>query len=457
MSAATTAAVPMRVAAGVWLRRAAPITLLLLVTLGLGLAGQGAARPVFVFGAAVVAWDLLRFGASAHFSASFVLFCVAPFLRRVVDVSAGYDPSGIMIAGPLVALLVVAPRVIARLSDGRRLDPALWPFIVAAACLLYAIVLTMVQGDLAQALSGALKWGAPLTYGFWLHGEAGRDPSLVRAAARVSMILAPALGVYGLLQYVDPPVWDRFWMVNTSIASIGRPEPYQVRVFSMMDAPAGYATFTAAALLLLGFGRSRRALVLAAAPSMLGLMLSMYRAAWTALALGLLLGLCHGRTVRRAAILLGAVALLAAAIVLLTPAGSAGSDASGPERLAGYAELVDADGGTLWGNGFGSTDVMRAGASAQDGQFVVTWFLMGLIVGIIEVSALLWVAFLGLRGAWRNDTLEGVAVAGIIAGMVVQLPLAVVSASEIGFLFWSFAAIGAALPSSLRNGHSRLR
>ena len=467
MSAATTTAVSMRVAAGVWLRRAAPITLLLLVTLGLGLAGQGAARPVFVFGAAVVAWDLLRFGASAHFSASLVLFCVAPFLRRVVDVSAGYDPSGIMISGPLLALLVVAPRVIARLSDGRRLDPALWPFIVAAACLLYAMVLTMVQGDLPAAVSGALRWGAPLTYGFWLYGEAGRDPLLVRAAARVSMILAPALGVYGLLQYVDPPVWDRFWMVNTSIASIGQPEPYQVRVFSMMSAPAGYATFTAAALLLLGFGRSRWALVLAAAPSMLGLMLSMYRAAWTALALGLLLGLCHGRTVRRAAILLGAVALLAAAIVLLTPAGEAGgersspygstaSDASGQERLAGYAELLDADGGTLWGNGFGSTDVMRAGASAQDGQLLVTWFLMGLIVGIIEVSALLWIAFLGIRGAWRNDTLEGVAVAGIIAGMLVQSPLAAVSAGEIGFLFWSFAAIGAALPSSLRNAHSRL-
>lgn len=450
-----------------WLRRAVPITLLLIVTLGLGFSGQSIARPIFVLGAALVAWDLLRFGASAHFSASLVLFCVAPFLRRVVDVSAGYDPSGIMISGPLLGLIVVGPRVAARLSDGRRLDQALWPFIAAAACILYAMILTMVQGDLTQAASGALKWGAPLIYGFWLYGEAGKDPGLVGKAARLSMILAPLLGLYGFLQYLDPPVWDRFWMTYTSIASIGQPEPYKVRVFSMMNAPAGYATFTAAALLLFGFGRARLSLLLAAGPSVLGLMLSMYRTAWIALAIGLLFGLFHKRTVRRATMLLVAVPVLAAAVILFTPAGdalserletfgSASSDASGQERLGEYADLLNTDGGTLWGNGFGSTDVLQAGAVAQDGQLVVTWFSMGLVVGIINVAALLWVAFLGIRGAWRNDTLEGVAVAGIIAGMVVQLPLAVIAASEIGFLFWSFAAIGAALPSPVRSDRPRL-
>lgn len=443
--------------AGLWLRRGGPLGLLLVLTLLLGFAGQGVARPVFILGSVAVMWDLLKAGASAHYPASMVLFCLAPFLRRVVDASAGYDPSGIMISGPLLGLMVVLPRLLIRFSDGRRLDQALWPFIAAGACVLYATVLTMVGGNLTQAASGALKWIAPIVYGIWLYGEAGREPGLIRAASRTAMILAPALGLYGFLQYVDPPAWDRFWMTYTSIASIGQPEPFMVRVFSTLNAPAGYATFTAAALLLFGFGRARWSLIVAAAPSVLGLMLSMYRTAWIALAIGVLFGLFHRRTMRRAAVLLVAVPVLGAAVVLFSPAGDALSerlgtfgavsdDASGQERLGEYAELLNTDNGTLIGNGFGSTDVMQAGALAQDGQFVVSWYSMGLVVGIVSVAALFWVAALAILGAWRSDTLEGIAVAGIVAGMVAQMPLAVISASEIGFLFWSLAAIGASLP-----------
>ena len=46
-------------------------------------------------------------------------------------------------------------------------------------------------------------------------------------------------GLYGFLQYLDPPIWDRYWMAYTTIASIGQPEPYMVRVFSTLNAPAG--------------------------------------------------------------------------------------------------------------------------------------------------------------------------------------------------------------------------
>ena len=108
-----------------WVRRMAPLAALVVVTVLLGRAGLGVARPVFVLGSVVVAWDLLGFGAGAHLSGSTVLFCLAPLLRRIVDVSVGYDPSGLMISGPLLGLVVVAPLVARRLAGGRRLDPAL--------------------------------------------------------------------------------------------------------------------------------------------------------------------------------------------------------------------------------------------------------------------------------------------------------------------------------------------
>ncbi len=89
-------------------RRYGPLLLLLAVTAGLGLAGQAAARPVFIAGCVLVSWDLLRAGASAHLAGCLTLFCLAPFLRRVVDLHAGYEVSGLMISGPLLAVLVPA-------------------------------------------------------------------------------------------------------------------------------------------------------------------------------------------------------------------------------------------------------------------------------------------------------------------------------------------------------------
>ncbi len=437
------------------LRRYGPMILLVAVTYMLGAAGQSIARPVFILGCAVVSWDLLRFGAPAHIAGCFTLFCLAPFLRRLVDVYAGYEPSGLMISGPLLAIALPAPRLLATLASGRPLDPALRPFLLAFGCVLYGVLLTIVGGGMTEAASNAVKWFAPLLYGMWIYGEAKREEDMLGPLTRMAMILMPLLGVYGLLQYVDPPAWDRYWMINTTIASIGQPEPYMVRVFSTMNAPAGYATFTAAALLLFGFRKARLSLLLAAAPSTLGLMLTMYRTAWIGLAAGIVLGVFNSRTRGRAVILLLAVPIIGAAVVVMTPAGDAlqqrlqtfgsvSDDSSGQERLGEYATLLNADGGTLIGHGFSNTDVMQAGAQALDGQFIACWSAMGLVGGMLCVLSVLWAGGQAMRAAWRSDSLSGLAVTGILAGLLAQIPLAVISSSEIGFLFWALAGIGAA-------------
>ena len=439
-------------------RRYGPLVALILVTAGLGAAGLSVARPIFIVGCVLVAWDAMRFGAATNFAVCFVMFCLAPFLRRLVDVHAGYEASGLMISGPLLAIMVPAPWLLISLTGGRTVDAALRPFFIVCACGFYGTVLTIIGGDLTQAVSGAVKWLGPPIYGMWLYGKAQHEDRLTETVALVSVVLLPILGLYGFWQYVDPPIWDRFWMTYTVIASIGQPEPFMVRVFSTMNAPAGYATFTAAGLLLFGFRRARLTAVLAAAPSVLGLMLSMYRTAWIGLAVGVVVGLFHPQTWRRAAILLITVPILGAAAIAFTPAGEAlqerlrtfGSvteDSSGLERLSEYSDLLNADGGTLVGHGFGTVDVMQAGSKALDGQFIVSWFTFGLILGIISTVAVIWAGVQGARSAWRTGTLSGMTAAAVLLSLLIQLPLATISSSEIGFLFWSFAAIGAATRS----------
>lgn len=443
----------------VWLslRRFGPTAALVIGTLALGAAGISVARPVFIAGCAAVAFDALRFGARTHFPVSIVLFCLAPFLRRAVDAFVGYDPSGIMISGPLIAILAPAPLLLTSWAERRRLEPAWRPFLLAAACGCYAVVLTMFNGSLVQAASGGLKWVTPCIYGMWLHGQARRETGVLEAGVRTLLWLIPLLGVYGAAQYLNPPLWDRYWMTYTTIASIGQPEPFMVRVFSTMNAPAGYATFTATALLLFGFRKARWSLLLAAAPSVLGLLLSLYRTAWIALVVGLAASLLHRRTRERAATLFIAGAALVLAAVSLTPAGETlgerlstlgtlSNDASGQERLSQYGMLLQSDGGTLLGHGFDSTDVMQAGALALDGQLIVSWYTMGLVVGLVCVAAVCWAGLQAIGRAWRSDTVAGTALAAALVGVLAQLPLAVISSSETGFLFWSLAALGAAMP-----------
>ncbi|GAC1494538.1 MAG: hypothetical protein NVS2B11_17790 [Acetobacteraceae bacterium] len=244
-----------------------PVAALLGGTFLLGFAGAGAAmRPLFVAGCAAVSYHAWQRGAAFHLQVAIALFCLAPFLRRIVDYNAGYDSTGLMLIGPFLAILIPTIELRDLFRTDRTVDPALRPFVLVGACAFYGTLISLVQGDMISTAGGALKWAAPLLYGAWLYERARAGAKLVPAAVRVFVVLMPLLGAYGVLQYVDPPAWDRYWMLYAPINSIGLPEAYQVRVFSMMNSPASFAVFTACGLLLVGFYRSGWTSALLAVP-----------------------------------------------------------------------------------------------------------------------------------------------------------------------------------------------
>src|SRR4030081_1469123 len=72
--------------------------------------------------------------------------------------------------------------------------------------------------------------------------------------ARVTKVLfglTTILSVYGIIQYVFLPPWDAFWLQNVSAQgslSFGKPFPFQVRVFSMLNSPGPFGSFMACIL-----------------------------------------------------------------------------------------------------------------------------------------------------------------------------------------------------------------
>ena len=424
-----------------------------LLIIGIAAAGAslgGLSRPVFVLASGIVGWFAWRQSPATHLQAALILFTFAPFVRRVVDLHVGYDQLGLMLIGPLLAILVPVIYLPRQLERYRIPEFAMWPLGIVATGVVYAGILSMAQGDWNNAASGMLKWLAPLLYAALLMLSAERA-ELIKAATSAFAFILPVVGIYAIYQYVDPSAWDVYWMQFAPIPSIGLPVPYGVRVFGTMNAPASFATFTATGLFLIGFSK-RPWTALLAIPAALGLLLSLYRTAWISLAVSILFCLLFAGTRRRAGMILAGIGVAVLLAVLFTPFGdvvvdrlstlSEGSqDGSAQERLEEFVTLWNLPDSSLFGSGFTITDVGAAGAMPIDGMIIACWLSMGIMVGGICLAALFWAIGNTLAVAWSDPAPEAVVIGALALGALSQMPLANITSGESGFLFWTFAVL----------------
>ncbi len=436
-----------------------PAAALIAVTAFAGPQLGGAARPLFLLGCLVTGWYAWSRSPGAHLQVVLALFSFAPILRRLVDISAGFDPGSLMIAGPFLALLAPLPEFREFAVQGRPPVKGLGPIIVFGVCTLYCVLITVAQGQWSQAAAGALKWFAPVIYAVALFRRAPMAKQILHEAAGAFSVILPITGLYGIYQYTDPPVWDRYWLINAAITSAGLPAPYEVRTFSTMHSPAVFATFTATGLMLVYVLRTGWHTRLAMLPAVLALALSLYRTAWLSLAAGVLFCLLMPATRARAG---SAVTLLAAAIAValvftpfgdvlanrLASFGDASNDGSGQERLAEFTFLWSLPGSGLLGIGFPSIDTGTAGAVPLDGMIAICWACMGIVGGLVCLGSLLYAIGLAIAPAVRDGTQESVVLGALACGWLVQLPLACVASGELGFVFWTTTTLAACMPGA---------
>jgi len=429
-----------------------PVTLLLVATALVGPSLGGISRPLFVVGCLVTGVLAWKKDPAAHVQSAIILFAFAPFVRRLVDVSAGFDSSSIMLIGPLLFILAPLPELW-RMLAARLPNPWLIFPAIILACVGYGALLSMFQGDWSNAANGAVKWASPVIYAIALQQRADARGEMVNAAASTFLVVLPLTGLYGIWQYVDPPNWDRYWMTYASITSAGYPLPYMVRVFSTMNGPASYATFTATGLLLVGFLRPGWQSLFVMSPAALGLLLSLYRTSWLTLALGILFCMVFQATRKRALTTALGIAGAAIAAILFTPfgevitdrlesLGGGSEDGSGAERLEEFITLWNAPDSMVLGNGFTVGDVGSAGTMPIDGQIVASWNTLGIPVGLIFLTAYISVALWATSSAWRRSTREGVVLGALaFSAIVIQMPLTSIASGEVSALFWMLAAM----------------
>jgi len=368
------------------------------------------------------------------------------FIRRVIDYQLGsFTPPGMSFSllTPFAVTSLAAfdiPRFGSLLLRRRFV-----PFLLCLCGILYGFILAIAWTDPKGALIELLDWLPPLLIGFHLLVTWRSYPQYRRIAQRTFTWGMLLIGLYGIAQFFFVPPWDAFWMVESEMASIGQPQPMEVRVFSTLDSPGPFATVMLTGVILL-FSRPSFFTLMAAVPGYMSFLLSMVRGAWLGwvVAIGTLFVRLKRDMRLRLLAFAGAVAIVAVPVILSV--GSIGemagsrmstlaniqSDGSFQERMVLYRH-------TLWiaiaqplGHGLGSR--------GMDSGVVELFWQLGWPGTILYVFGL----FLILQNAMKGRDKFAVTATAVALSLLFQMLAANQLAQVAGVILWSMMSLAAA-------------
>jgi hypothetical protein len=370
---------------------------------------------------------------------------LTPLVRRLADYRSGFtDPSPILLTPYLVILVTL---VTLRRHLPKAYSQGGLPFLMALAGIFYAIITGFISNPPVKVMVAALEWIAPVLFGFHLFINWHSYPAYRQNLQRTLTWGVLVMGSYGIVQYLIAPQWDRTWLINTTLNTMGKPEPLGLRVWSTLNSPEPFAAIMAGCLLLLFTNKSPLRLP-AAIVGYLSFLLCAVRSGW----LGWLAGLLNlivslkPKLQLRLAIALVVLAVAIVPLATIEPFAQLSSrldtfsnlenDQSSIERQKSFNTLRDA----------ALTSFIGQGISGQklDSAIFSMLFELGWIGTISYAGGLFLLTFsLFQAKQTRFDPFIGTARAIVISALV-RLPVNVPMQGASGLLLWTFLGIGLA-------------
>ncbi|MDJ0574094.1 MAG: O-antigen ligase family protein [Xenococcaceae cyanobacterium MO_234.B1] len=377
------------------------------------------------------------------------LWFLTPFVRRLADVGGVYtEPSPILLSPFLVTAIcgITLFKQIPKLYSQGKLG---LPFILALIGLFYSLLVGVLYREPMRLVIATLEWFTPVIFGFHLYVNWRSYPQVQRNIERVFLYGVLIVGVYGVLQYLTLPQWDRVWLTNAPIDSIcsGGVEPLKCRVFSTLNSPEPFAGFMAAGLLLLLCSTNKLSMP-AQIAGYLSFLLAMVRSGWLGWLAGffaLIFSLKEKFQIRLILVFL----IMAVCIVPVTQIqqfsgvterfatfGNLKDDGSADARQETYEETLNIALTNWLGQGIGGKQ--------YDSTLLALLMNLGWIGTIFYVGGmLLLILNLFYQSASRNDAFA-TAMRGVIITIVARLPLNSPLKGVQGIIFWGFLGLGVA-------------
>lgn len=214
-----------------------------------------------------------------------------PFVRRVIDYRGGtFNSLPIFSLIPYVMLLPLAILALrsdrlARVTNTFKLLALVW-----LATFTYGLLVGFANGNFAAALFSFIQYTLPMSVGLWLAGQPVEISMGLRRVSIILLIYGSIVAFYGIAQYINPPPWDVNWVLLSDFTSSGAPEPFSMRIFSTLNSTGPCADFLAIVIIMsLRFFRLRGLWVLPISAALAAaLLLTLVRASWIAMVLGMI-------------------------------------------------------------------------------------------------------------------------------------------------------------------------
>ncbi len=383
------------------------------------------------------------------------LWFLSPLVRRIVDFHSGWlDPSPLLLAPPL-ASFACAPSMFRYGGLWRRGEG--FPFTIALTSVLYGFIVGLIALPAKAVLTASIGWFCPLLFGFhlyWAHSETGRAEAFIRATRRAFTWGVLVMGVYGVVQLVIAPGWDRMWLVETAATAMGTPEPFGIRVFSTMNAPGPLGVVLTAGLLLM-VGQRGLLTVVSTVAGYLSLILCLVRAAWLGWVAGAVALVIRRK--KQAAAFIVVIVLLGGCVLFLSTFepvqnivqsrlssfASLKDDASYQDRESGYKQTLGLMLTEPFGQGIGIMELENIRVPQQGPHDSCLWEILlslGWFAGGAYLTglAVLMSSLVKARGA-REDFY--IAASSICIGILAQFLLGSIVIGISGVVFWGFAGM----------------
>jgi hypothetical protein len=266
------------------------------------------------------------------------IWVVSPFVRRYIDFMIGGFTPGERAFALLAPIAVTSLMILNVIRYGKLLTTQAYrPLLFCMLGTVYGLVIGMaLEGPVTTGIA-FIEWFAPLLMAFHLTLHVHKYPRFKATLQLLFPAMVLVLGIYGTAQYFSPAPWDRIWMIGSGMSSIGQPKPMEVRAFGLLNAPGPYAMALMTGILV---SLSLRSVIgkVAVLPALIGLALSMVRAAWGGLVVGIGTAFLRLRGTSRIQTLI-AVTLTAVIAVTLVGESEIGSVTS--ERVKSMQNLSE--------------------------------------------------------------------------------------------------------------------
>jgi putative inorganic carbon (HCO3(-)) transporter len=420
---------------------------------------------------------------AVYLSATFIAWTISPFLRRLLDWKTHFSAISPLAALPIIMLVPAAVMLL-----GGRARPISRTFELLAVIWMigfgYALTVAVLVGHVLGGLYTFASFCLPVAFALWVATRPEDTDFWYRRISGTAIRLALIVAFYGILQYVYPLPWDVAWMKSISIENptFGSPLPFQVRVFSTLNAPATFAGFlTLGYILFLPRMTLKSGLLLM--PIFIGLGLTSVRTYWVTLPLAILVYALFAS--RRAQLFKGiatffgvGVLVVALAQVFLTVGVSTtfqnrlltltdiSHDASAANRAVQMAAAYEVGTNDPQGSGLGYVGIATRLNSAQqeasnlDSGYLARFVEMGFLGASAFIASLSLALFAALR-VWRDAVRAADKKQQDLAAMAISMQVAILvlnffgdaSTGLVAVMSWS--SLGLILRCPVRDAGAR--